>query len=119
MVNCVKTIYMEEGLKSLWKGIFAGIQRQMVFAGIRIGTYPAVRDKICGELKEGEQPKFHHRVLAALLTGAIGITIACPTDVVKIRLQAEGRKPPGEPMKYNGSIDAYQKIIKNEGYVIN
>ncbi len=34
---------------------------------------------------------------------------------MKIRLQAEGRLPPGTPKRYNGSIDAYSKIIKNEG----
>jgi solute carrier family 25 uncoupling protein 8/9 len=31
--------------------------------------------------------------LAALTTGAFGILVANPTDVVKIRFQAEGRKP--------------------------
>ncbi len=33
------------------------------------------------------------RILAALGTGAFGILIANPTDVVKIRFQAEGKKP--------------------------
>lgn len=33
------------------------------------------------------------RILAALTTGAIGIMVANPTDVVKIRFQADGRLP--------------------------
>ena len=117
MVNCIKTIYAEEGVKSLWKGIFAGLQRQFLFAGIRIGIYPSVRDFYMGS-NIGKEPSFGTRVIAAMTTGAIGITVACPTDVVKIRLQAEGRKPPGEPMRYSGSIDAYRKIVAQEGYNI-
>jgi len=114
MVHAIKTIYAEEGLKSLWKGIFAGLQRQFLFAGIRIGLYPGVRDFYMGKDKAKETTLLI-RILAAMTTGAVGITVACPTDVVKIRLQAEGRKPPGEPMKYAGSIDAYRKIIAQEG----
>jgi len=114
MFHAIQTIQREEGTKSLWKGIFAGLQRQILFAGIRIGTYPSVRDFYMGKDKN-KAPTFGIRILAAMTTGAIGISIACPTDVVKIRLQAEGRKPPGTPVKYTGSIDAYQKIIANEG----
>ena len=115
MFHSIKTIFAEEGPKALWKGITAGLQRQVVFAGIRIGLYPSVRDAICGPLKEGQQPTMGQRILAALLTGAIGISVASPTDVVKIRLQAEGKKPEGVPKKYNGSIDAYKKIVAEEG----
>jgi solute carrier family 25 uncoupling protein 8/9 len=115
MFHAIKTIFAEEGPKALWKGITAGLQRQIVFAGIRIGLYPNVRDAICGTLKEGQQPTLVQRILAGLLTGAIGISVASPTDVVKIRLQAEGKKPEGVPKKYNGSIDAYKKIVAEEG----
>jgi hypothetical protein len=44
-----------------------------------------------------------------------GITVASPTDVVKVRLQAEGRLPPGQPRRYAGAIDAYRKIVAEEG----
>jgi solute carrier family 25 uncoupling protein 8/9 len=117
MFHAIKTIFAEEGPRALWKGITAGLQRQIVFAGIRIGLYPNVRDAICGTLKEGQQPSLYQRILAGLVTGAIGISVASPTDVVKIRLQAEGKKPEGVPKKYNGSIDAYQKIVAEEGYI--
>jgi solute carrier family 25 uncoupling protein 8/9 len=70
---------------------------------------------ICGKLKDGETPTLTKRIIAALITGAVGIMVASPTDVVKIRLQAEGRLPEGVPRRYNGSIDAYTKIIAAEG----
>jgi len=58
----------------------------MVFAGLRIGLYIPVRNMICGELKPGENPSLLTKILAGLITGTIGISIANPTDVVKIRL---------------------------------
>lgn len=86
----------------------------MVFASIRIGLYEPVRNLI---VPEGSQanPSFFYKVLAGFSTGAIGIMIANPTDVVKIRLQGEGRLPEGVPKRYNGVMDAYRKIIAQEG----
>ena len=55
-----------------------------------------------------------------LLT-ALDVRVCCcccsnqPTDVVKVRLQAEGRLPAGATRRYNGAIDAYRKIISQEG----
>lgn len=48
--------------------------------------YIPVRNVIAGELKPGENPTLLVKVLAGLATGAIGICIANPTDVVKVRL---------------------------------
>ena len=49
-----------------------------------------------------------------MITGAIGITIANPTDVVKVRLQNQGSNTNKMPT-YSGSIDCYRKIIASEG----
>ena len=49
-----------------------------------------------------------------MTTGAIGISIANPTDVVKIRMQAQGRLPL-EQRPYNGSVDCYKKTVAADG----
>lgn len=64
----------------------------MVFASLRIGLYEPVKRLYIGEDFQGHIPMIY-RIAAALTTGAIGITVANPTDVVKIRFQGEGRKP--------------------------
>lgn len=38
--------------------------------------------------------------------------MANPTDLVKIRLQAEGKLPPGVPGRYSGALNAYFTIVK-------
>ena len=41
---------------------------------------------IAGDLKPGENPSLGIKILAGLSTGTLGICVANPTDVVKIRL---------------------------------
>lgn len=47
-----------------------------------------------------------------LYKGAIAIAVANPTDLVKVRLQAEGKLPLGVPRRYDGALDAYYTIVK-------
>ena len=49
-----------------------------------------------------------------MTTGAIGISVANPTDVVKIRLKAQGRLPVDQ-RPYKGSVDCYSKIVAERG----
>lgn len=63
-----------------------GLQRQILFAGLRIGLYVPIRDMITGPLEPGVNPTLLQKIMAGMTTGAIGISVANPTDVVKIRL---------------------------------
>lgn len=112
MIHCYSTIAKEEGVISLFKGLSAGIQRQVIFAGLRIGLYPNVRDFIS---KDSNKITMIEKITASLITGCFAITCASPTEVVKIRLQADGKKPP-ELQRYHGTYDAYRQIIKKEGF---
>lgn len=57
----------------------------MVFCSLKIGLYEPVKNTITPE-NQLANPSFFYKVAAALATGTIGISIANPTDVVKIRL---------------------------------
>lgn len=41
---------------------------------------------ICGPLPEGTNPTVFQKILAGMVTGTIGITVANPTDLVKIKM---------------------------------
>jgi solute carrier family 25 uncoupling protein 8/9 len=71
---------------SLWQGLMPGIQRQVINAGLRLGLYEPIRNVITGELAPGENPSIMQKIAAGLVSGAIGISVANPTDVVKIRM---------------------------------
>jgi solute carrier family 25 uncoupling protein 8/9 len=46
------------------------------------------------------------KILAGLISGAIGISFANPTDVVKVKLQGQGKG--GAPKIYANSMDCYR-----------
>uniref|UniRef100_A0A804MJ41 Mitochondrial uncoupling protein 1 n=1 Tax=Zea mays TaxID=4577 RepID=A0A804MJ41_MAIZE len=54
------------------------------------------------------------KILAALTTGVIAIVVANPTDLVKVRLQADG-KANTVKRSYSGALNAYATIIRQEG----
>ena len=57
-----------------------------------------------------------HRVRwTAHSPASVCVLSSAATDVVKVRLQAEGRLPAGAVRRYNGALDAYRKIIAQEG----
>ncbi|KAJ4849925.1 Mitochondrial uncoupling protein 2 [Turnera subulata] len=114
LFGTVATIAREEGLSALCKGITAGLHRQFVYGGLRIGLYDPVKTFLVGGDFVGDIP-LYHKIFAALLTGAVAITVANPTDLVKVRLQAEGKLPAGVPGRYAGAFDAYRTIMKQEG----
>lgn len=106
------TVAKEEGAGSLWKGLGPGLQRQVIYGGLRIGLYDPIK-KMTTDFAGGDS--IGVKIAAGLLSGAIGITVASPTDLVKVRMQAAGRLPPGVPKKYPSALGAYGIIIKEEG----
>ncbi|CAN0854676.1 Mitochondrial uncoupling protein 2 [Linum grandiflorum] len=114
LLGTMVTIAKEEGLSALWKGVTAGLHRQFIYGGLRIGLYEPVKSLLVGSASGGVIP-LYQKILAALITGAVAIIVANPTDLVKVRLQAEGKLPPGVPKRYAGAFDAYLTIVKQEG----
>ncbi|PIA60524.1 hypothetical protein AQUCO_00300192v1 [Aquilegia coerulea] len=111
MLGTVGTIAREEGLSALWKGIIPGLHRQCIYGGLRIGLYEPVKSFYVGSDFVGDVP-LSKKILAALTTA---IAVANPTDLVKVRLQAEGKLPAGAPRRYSGALNAYATIFRQEG----
>ncbi|KAG2430272.1 hypothetical protein HXX76_010368 [Chlamydomonas incerta] len=116
MLGTVATIAREEGPASLWKGIEPGLHRQCLFGGLRIGLYEPVRNLYVGKDFKGDPP-LHLKIAAGLTTGALGISIASPTDLVKVRMQSEGKLAPGVAKKYPSAFAAYGIIARDEGFL--
>lgn len=67
-----------EGVKSLYGGIAPGLQRQCVFASIRVGLYDPVKDFYTQKLNlsDSTSSTMIIRIAAGITTGAIGISCA-------------------------------------------
>lgn len=114
MIGTLATVAREEGAGALWKGITPGIHRQILFGGLRIGMYEPIKEIYVGKDHVGDVP-LSMKIAAGLTTGALAIMVASPTDLVKVRMQAEGKLPAGVPKRYPSALSAYGIIAKQEG----
>ncbi|XP_021165778.2 mitochondrial uncoupling protein 2 isoform X2 [Fundulus heteroclitus] len=106
-------IVRNEGPRNLYNGLLAGLHRQMCFASVRIGLYDTMKQLYA---HGSENPGLGTRLLAGSTTGAMAVAFAQPTDVVKVRFQAQIREPEnGFVKRYSGTIDAYRTIARDEG----
>ncbi|KAK8801137.1 hypothetical protein WA158_001907 [Blastocystis sp. Blastoise] len=107
MFKSLVKLSKEEGVAKLWKGLSPALQRQLINATLRIGLYQPIRDFYCGKDYKGEPPMLK-KIAAGLTSGAIGITCACPTDLVKVRMQ-------GGNSVYKNTREAYVDIVRKDG----
>ncbi|XP_063074735.1 mitochondrial brown fat uncoupling protein 1 [Engraulis encrasicolus] len=107
----IATMVRTEGPRSLYNGLVAGLQRQMCFASIRIGFYDNVKLFYTGGK---DNANIGIRILAGCTTGAMAVSFAQPTDVVKVRFQAQ-QNLQGVARRYNGTLQAYKQIFQLEG----
>ncbi|XP_043280045.1 mitochondrial uncoupling protein 2-like [Venturia canescens] len=116
LFQTIGNIVRVEGARSLYGGLSAGLQRQMCFAGVRLGLYDSVKSLYAGII-DGKNRTGSVNIgvcmAAGITTGALAVLIAQPTDVVKVRLQAGtlGRSS----VRYNSTLHAYKSIAFNEG----
>uniref|UniRef100_F7AQ05 Mitochondrial uncoupling protein 2 n=1 Tax=Xenopus tropicalis TaxID=8364 RepID=F7AQ05_XENTR len=106
----ISTMVKTEGPKSLYNGLVAGLQRQMSFASVRIGLYDSVKQFYT---KGSEHVGIGSRLAAGCTTGAMAVAVAQPTDVVKVRFQAQANSSANR--RYKGTMHAYRTIAREEG----
>uniref|UniRef100_A0A8C1JHC2 Mitochondrial uncoupling protein 2-like n=1 Tax=Cyprinus carpio TaxID=7962 RepID=A0A8C1JHC2_CYPCA len=107
----IATMVRTEGARSLYNGLVAGLQRQMSFASVRIGLYDSMKQFYN---RGSENANIVTRLMAGCTTGAMAVAFAQPTDVVKVRFQAQVCQSDGLK-RYNGTMDAYRTIARDEG----
>ncbi|XP_051933677.1 mitochondrial uncoupling protein 2-like isoform X2 [Hippocampus zosterae] len=109
------TIVRTEGARGLYNGLLAGLHRQMSFASVRVGLYDAAKQFYGGG---SQSPGIATRLAAGCTTGALAVAVAQPTDVVKVRFQAQARllREGGAATRYGGTLDAYRTIAREEGF---
>jgi len=113
LIGTMMSISRREGPKALYNGLVPGLQRQLCFASVRIGLYDTVKQFYSRKLQaEGADTSVGIRLLAGGTTGAMAVTCAQPTDVVKTRMQAQVANA---PTRYTGVFMAYKTIAVEEG----
>ena len=82
---------LDEGPRALFYGLTPGLCRQAIFIGVGNGLYVPLRNAIVSQSAKGkplheQRATILQKIIAGFISGAIGVTLANPFEVVKVRL---------------------------------
>ncbi|XP_068600605.1 brain mitochondrial carrier protein 1-like [Brachionichthys hirsutus] len=87
MFHALSRIRKEEGIRALYSGISPALLRQASYGTIKIGTYNSLKRLF---VSRPEDERLLINVFCGVVSGVFSSSLANPTDVLKIRMQAQG-----------------------------
>lgn len=107
MLHAGYTIFKEEGALRLYRGIKPALLRQATYGTIKIGVYQSLKKAF---VKDPKDETLLINMGCGAVAGAVSSSIATPTDVLKVRMQAHSLTP-----RYKGLFHAFSTVYKEEG----
>ncbi|KXJ23121.1 kidney mitochondrial carrier protein 1 [Exaiptasia diaphana] len=108
MAHAFFKITKEEGVMALYNGVAPALLRQATYGSLKLGLYHAIKRML---IKDPKDEKLYLNVIAGIIAGSLSSAICNPTDVLKIRMQAEYKT--GVPNK--GMMKSFKKMFSEEG----
>lgn len=103
-----------EGVLALYRGLSAGLFRQITYTTARLGTFGVLKDMMA---TDGAPLPFFKKAFAGMVAGGVGAVVGNPAEVALIRMTADGRLPPTERRGYTSVFDALRRVTTEEGLV--
>ncbi|PIA62800.1 hypothetical protein AQUCO_00200667v1 [Aquilegia coerulea] len=111
-------IVQKQGFIGLYKGLSPAILRHMFYTPIRIVGYEHLRNNAASGSSSNDSLSLFSKALIGGTSGVFAQFVASPADLVKVRMQADGRLvSKGLQPRYTGSLDALNKIVQKEGFL--
>ena len=114
MVATALGVVRHEGVTALWGGVAPGLARHAIYTGVRMELYDRLRKwaGASGELGLGQ------RAALGMTAGGFAQLVASPTDLVKVRLQMEGkRRAAGLPARQDTMLGVASAVVKEGGVI--
>lgn len=108
--NCLGTILRSDGVRGVYRGLFASMQGTIVYRGFYFGAYDAVRSVMPRQQQLGLQMLSNFFAAQCVTLGAGVVSYPFYTVTRHLMMQS-GRSDP----MYNGITDTWRKIVRNEG----
>lgn len=109
-----QTMVKNEGILAMYAGLSAGVTRQVIYTGSRLGLYDIFVDMA----KSPEEKSLGVMKTAgcALAAGGLAAIVGNPADLSLIRMQTDSMLPKAEQAGYKHAGDAMMSIMRNEGF---
>ncbi|MED6135899.1 Mitochondrial uncoupling protein 3 [Stylosanthes scabra] len=112
-VRIAADIIREQGPLGLYKGWSPAIIRHLFYTPIRIVGYEHLRSVVSAD---NASLSIFSKAIVGGISGCMAQVVASPADLVKVRMQADGRMvSQGLQPRYSGPFDAFKKIVQAEG----
>jgi len=108
MIHTIYRISREEGVVALYNGIKPALLRQATYGTMTIGLYHSIKNHISECI---EKETLLTNIYAGVVAGAVSSAIANPTEVLKVRLQAQTVISAADL----GIVHGLQRIYRLEG----
>lgn len=112
-ITIASDMIKNEGFGAMYKGLSAGLLRQVVYTGARLGLYDIFTEK--AKSPEEKVMPFYKVSACALGAGGLAAVLGNPADLSLIRMQADSMLPEAERRGYSNVFSAFSSIIANEG----
>lgn len=107
MIHALLRISREEGVKALYSGIKPALLRQATYGTIKIGIYYSLKNIL---IKNPHDETLLRSVVCGITAGVVASSIANPTDVLKVRMQAQN-----EVYSKKGMVQCFLDMYRSEG----
>ncbi|XP_078181293.1 mitochondrial substrate carrier family protein isoform X1 [Carex rostrata] len=111
-LHCASRILINEGIRGLYRGASSSFIGMSIESSVFFGTYSLMKSFFQGTNVDG-QPQLQVILPSAGCSGALISGILCPTELVKCRMQVQGKINTGS--KYKGPLDCALKTLQSEG----
>ncbi|XP_068632096.1 mitochondrial uncoupling protein 4 [Battus philenor] len=113
MMRTAVSIAKQEGVLKLWSGLLPMFQRHAIYSGCRLVFYEQIRNTF---KDENGAVTLAVASLGGMSAGAMAQLIASPADLVKVQMQAEGRRLlQGKPPRFTSCMQAYSTLYNESG----
>lgn len=106
LIDCYKKTIAADGVAGLYRGFVISCVGIFIYRGMYFGLYDSLKPILLGD----KPNPFLSFILGWVVTTVAGLG-GYPIDTVRRRMMMTS----GTGVKYNGSIDAFSKIVKAEG----
>ncbi|KAF8979937.1 hypothetical protein BGZ46_004819 [Entomortierella lignicola] len=106
-----KSIYTEEGVRGLFRGVVPTCARAMVVTASQLASYDTTKHWLLKQRDSNGNPVFKE----GLFTHFSASTFAAPLDVCKVRIMNQPVGPTGEGLLYRNTLDCAFKTVRREG----
>lgn len=108
-VDCVKKLYKQGGIRSVYKGTVLTLCRDIPASGLYFAGYEGVKRLMTPAGQDPSKLSIGAVLMAGGIAGCLNWGAAIMPDVLKSRYQTA---PEG---KYSGVVDVFRDVMKNEG----